>query len=191
MPRLLIVITLLSSCTIDRTIEFSNNEEIAVLRAFQSLPEESMLKIASDDEPGEHLLLCITFRKKEDGTSVFGQKVHFYHTSNQGNYEPSSPGDESTARLNGDAVSSSTGRIFVETILPGDYGSSTDNRHIHTTVTGARPEAYDIHFKQYSSFMSKNFIDDSDQHFLADLKRTEDGSLVAFLTMEIKNWPQN
>ena len=69
----------------------------------------------------------------------------------------------------------------------GDYGSSADNRHIHTTVFGAQPEAYDIHFKQYTGVMGKRFVKNSDQHFLADLKRSADGSLIGFLTIEVKN----
>ena len=76
---------------------------------------------------------------------------------------------------------------YVQTILPGDYGSSADNRHIHTTISDAHPEAYDIHFKQYTGSMGSNFISGSDQHFLADLKQTPDGILVAFVTIEAKN----
>ena len=58
------------------------------------------------------------------------------------------------------------------------------------TVFGAKPEAYDIHFKQYTGKMGKNFISGSDQHFLADLKKDEDEKLIAFLTIEVKN-PEN
>ena len=115
------------------------------------------------------------------------QKIHLYHTSDEGEYEPSNPNDESTARLSGAAVTNSKGQLFVKTILPGDYGSSADNRHIHTTVENAHPEAYDINFKQYSGLMSTNFIEGSDQNFLADLKHTKDSILVAFVTMEVKN----
>ena len=94
------------------------------------------------------------------------------------------------ARISGTAQTDSMGRVFLETILPGDYGSSADNRHIHTTVFGAKPEGYDIHFKQYTSWMGKNFADSSDQHFIADLKRDNNGFLIAFLTIEPKN-PKN
>ncbi len=113
--------------------------------------------------------------------------IHLYHTSAAGEYKPTDPNDESTARLNGTVLTDEKGRVFVQTILPGDYGRSADNRHIHTTVKDARPEAYDIHFKQYTGKMGSRFINRSDQHFLADLKQTKDSLLVAFLTLEVKN----
>jgi len=129
----------------------------------------------------------LTFVNKSGKKQLANQVVKFYHTSTSGNYEPTNLQDESTARLNGSAVTDKKGRIYIETILPGDYGSSKDNRHIHTTVKGAKPEAYDIHFKQYTTAMGKNFAEGNDQFFLADLKMTKDNSLVSFLTIEVKN----
>ncbi len=137
--------------------------------------------------PGERLSLCLTFVSKETGEPFQNQEIKLYHTSAAGEYEPRIANDETTARLNGSAITNADGKIFVQTILPGDYGSSPDNRHIHTTVSGAKPEAYDIHFKQYTGGMGLNFISGSDQHFLADLKHSEDSTLVAFLTIELKN----
>ncbi|MEM7298686.1 MAG: hypothetical protein AAF391_10530 [Bacteroidota bacterium] len=166
------------------TVSEEQNQELEI---FNSLPEIHKLQIAEKNEPGEKLYLCLRIARKDDGTFVPNQEVLLYHTSAKGQYQPINPGDESTARLSGRVVTDPEGRAFIQTILPGDYGSSSDNRHIHTTVFGARPEAYDIHFKQYTGFMGKNFIDDSDQHFLADLKRLEDGALVSFLTIEVKN----
>ncbi len=129
----------------------------------------------------------MTFVNKTDKKKLSNQIVKFYHTSNSGNYEQSDPNDESSARLNGSAITDNKGQIYVETILPGDYGDSDDNRHIHTTVFRAKPEAYDINFKQYITYMGKNFTEGSDQHFLADLRMTKDSTLVCFLTIEVKN----
>lgn len=164
-----------------------NEEEVKDLEYFQSFQLENILRISDEDEPGQQLWLCLTFISKESKEPLANQNIHFYHTSSEGEYQPSNPNDETTARLNGAVLTNNLGQTFIQTILPGDYGSSSDNRHIHTNVEGARPEAYDIHFKQYSGFMSKNFISGSDQHFLADLKQTEDGVLVAFLNIEVKN----
>lgn len=174
------------ACSIDRTIVDLTESEDHTLAGFQQLPAESKLKIADDQEPGERLMLCLTFIDKESKQHLSGQLVQFYHTSSNGTYEPSDANDESTARLSGQALTNEEGQIYVETILPGDYGSSDDNRHIHTTVFGARPEAYDIHFKQYTGYMGNNFIEGSDQHFLANLKKTKENSLVSFLTIEVK-----
>ncbi len=170
----------------DRTIPPLGDEDRKLLQEFQSLPDESRLSIAPDDEPGERLQLAMTFVDKATGQPLLGRHVHFYHASLAGEYEPQVPADESTARLSADAITDAAGRVFVETILPGDYGSSDDNRHIHTTVRNARPEAYDIHFSQYSTFMLRNFVAGSDQHFLATLWQTEDGRLTCFVTVEVK-----
>ena len=35
--------------------------------------------------------------------------------------------------------------------------------------------------------MGRNFISGSDQHFLADLKKDEEETLITFLTIEVKN----
>lgn len=174
-------------CVNDTSIETISLEEKSLLAKFRNLEEQSRLTIVPAQEPGEKLLLCLTFVDKESKRILKGQEVQFYHTSSTGEYEPSDPNDESTARLNGLASTDAFGRIFIKTILPGSYGSGENNRHIHTTVKNARPEAYDIHFKQFTEFMGKNFINGSDQHFMADLKYGPDSTLVTFLTIEAKN----
>lgn len=161
--------------------------ELQTLDAFKNLESKSQVQITTEEEPGQPLWLCLTFVSKESKRPLENQKIHLYHTSTEGEYEPSNSNDESTARLNGTAFTDEKGRIFVKTILPGDYGSSSDNRHIHTTVPHAKPEAYDIGFKQYSGLMAVNFISGSDQHFLAYLKQTTDSTLVTMVTIEVKN----
>ena len=174
------------SCSIDRTIVNVSEKENNTLINFQKLPTKNILKITDENEPGEKLLLCLTFIDKQSKIKLSNQLVKFYHTGTNGNYEQANPNDESTARLNGQSMTNDIGQIYIETILPGDYGSSNDNRHIHTTVFGAKPEAYDIHFKQYTDYMGNNFIEGSDQHFLANLKKTKEDELVSFLTIEVK-----
>lgn len=184
----LVTISLLFfQCSIDRTVPALNTAEKKVLATFQNLPAANQVSITSDKEPGEKLWLCLTLTSKESGEPLSNQSIHLYHTNAAGEYQPSAINDESTARLNGLATTDKMGRVFVQTILPGDYGSSADNRHIHTTIANAHPEAYDIHFKQYTGFMGNNFIEGSDQHFRADLKQTKDGLQVAFVTIEVKN----
>ncbi|WP_218841838.1 dioxygenase family protein [Winogradskyella ursingii] len=175
-------------CSIDRTIQNLSQSEIQVLRTFKNLDNAHKLQISGLNEPGQKLWLCLTFISKETKNPLVYEEISLYHTSSDGEYEQKNPNDESTARLNGTIKTDNKGRIFVQTILPGDYGSSADNRHIHTTVQNAQPVAYDIHFKQYTGQMGKNFINQSDQHFLANLKQTEDETLITFLTLEVKNY---
>ena len=169
-----------------RTIlEISDNER-ATLASFQKMPSKSILKITDENEPGEKLILCLTYIDEESKESLPNQLVKFYHTSTNGNYEQTDPNDESTARLSGQAFTDDKGQIYIETILPGPYGSSDDNRHIHTTVIRAKPKNIDIQFKQYTSYMGDRFIEGSDNHFLADLKLTKEDKLISFLTIEVK-----
>ncbi len=174
-------------CAPDTTMHALTSEEVKTLEAFQQLTTAHRVRISEESEPGQKLWLCLTFVDQSTGAPLSNQAVHLYHTNAEGEYAPTDPDDESSARLNGSAVTNTMGQLFVQTILPGDYGSSSNNRHIHTTVEGARPEFYDIHFSQYAAGMGRNFIEGSDQHFLADLKMGEDSILVTFLTMDIKN----
>lgn len=187
---LLIVFISLCSCGIDRTIINASDHELKTLEYFQQLQNNHTLTITDENEPGTPLLLCLTFVNKFDKAPLKNQLIQLYHTSTDGNYNPVNPNDESTARLSGQVVTNAKGQVFVTTILPGDYGSSTDNRHIHITVFNAKPEAYDINFKQYTGTMGLNFINGSDQHFLADLKKVRANKLVTFLTIEVKK-PNN
>ena len=189
MKRIVILILmslLLTQCAIDRTIPELTQSEIQTLRAFENLNNNNQVRISELSELGQKLWLCLTFISKETRNPLINEEIKLYHTSTIGEYEPTDPKDESTARLNGTVITNEKGQIFVQTILPGDYGSSADNRHIHTTVKNAKPVAYDIHFKQYTGKMGKNFISGSDQHFFADLKQTKDSILVTFLTIEVK-----
>ncbi|NNE29839.1 MAG: hypothetical protein HKN16_09390 [Saprospiraceae bacterium] len=176
----------LIQCSIDRSTQSLSDSELKILNQYKLFKPENNLSISPENEPGQKLALCLTFLDKESKRLLKYQEVLFYHTSNTGEYEPSDPNDESTARLSGEAITDDSGRIFIRTILPGNYGSGENNRHIHTTVKGATPEAYDIHFKQHTGFMGGRFINGSDQHFLADLKYDRDSSLVTILTLEIK-----
>ena len=80
----------------------------------------------------------------ESGIPIPYQGIQIYHADHEGTYDETVPGDETTARINGFVRTDSKGRFMVSTVLPGDYGSTSNNRHIHTTVAGAKPEGYDF-----------------------------------------------
>ena len=177
---------LLVQCSVDKTILPVNQPGLEVLDKFLNFEPNSQVRISSENEPGQPLWLCLSFVSKETKEPLPNQEVKLYHTSSTGEYEPADPNDESTARLNGSVWTNNKGQVFVQTILPGAYGSSPNNKHIHMTVPDAHPEGYDIHFKQYTGRMGRNFISGSDQHFLANLKQHTDSTLVTFLTIEVK-----
>lgn len=174
-------------CSVNRTIIPITKTENITLEEFQKLDNANKLFIASDDEPGEKLMLCLTFIDKASKKALSNQRVSFYHASTDGEYEPSNPNDETTARLSGTTKTDKTGKIFVKTILPGDYGSTENNRHIHTAVYGAHPEPYDIFFNQYARGMAKFMDSGNEQMFFTDVKKTTDNILVCFITLEVKN----
>jgi len=179
---------LFTQCSIDRTIQNLSQSDIQTLRKFENLAARHQVQLSKLTEPGQKLWLGLTVVSKETNQPLINEEIKLYHTSSDGEYNPSDPNDESTARLNGTVLTDDKGHVFVQTILPGDYGSSADNRHIHTTVNSAKPVAYDIHFEQYTGEMSRNFILGSDQHFLANLKQTVDSTLVSFVTITVKNY---
>ncbi len=189
MKRFLLSIGLLCTfaCSSQEEIKKINEEEKAILKEFQSLGEISRLKMAKRGERGQKLILCITFIGKEDKMPVKDQTILLYQTAKDGNYYPKVASDESTARIKAIGVTDDKGRLFIQTILPGCYASSGDNRHIHTKVFGAKPEAYDLHFKQYTNTRMKRFIESKDQFFLVDLKRLKRKNLIGFITIEVKN----
>ncbi|WP_421763282.1 hypothetical protein [Ekhidna sp.] len=176
----------LIACGIDREIPELTTEESETVQEYEPMETLHHVQLSDENEPGEPLILALQFVERSSKEPLTNQKVHFYHADLDGEYRPSVPGDETTARLSGAAITDSLGRILLKTTLPGDYGSSADNRHIHTTVFGAKPEAYDIHFRQYTGWMGRNFIEGSDQHFLSDLKKDESGNLISLLTIEVK-----
>jgi len=179
---------LLSQCSIDRTIPKLSQSEIQNLQAFENLNPKSQLRLSEITEPGQKLWLCLSFISRETKRPLIKEEISLYHTSAKGEYQAKDPNDETSARLSGTVFTDDKGRVFIRTILPGDYGSSADNRHIHTTVKNAKPVAYDIYFKQYTGRMGQNFINGSDQHFLTNLKQLEDSTLITFLTIEVKNY---
>jgi len=108
----LILIFIACSCSIDRTTPELSTEETEVLEEYQA--GNNGLIITAADEPGEKLVLCLTFVNKEDLDFLSKQEVLFYHTDATGEYRPVIPGDESSARLSGSVVTDSVGRIYLE-----------------------------------------------------------------------------
>lgn len=144
------------------------------------------ITLITNEEVGEKMFLCLQFIDRETLKPLKKQKVLFYQTASDGNYYPKVEGDEKTARISGTAFTNNEGKILIETILPGSYSSSGDNRHIHTKVFDAKPSAYDIYFKQYTSKKMKDFIASHDQFLQVDLKKNKKDELVGFLTVTIK-----
>ncbi|MEO1259274.1 MAG: hypothetical protein AAFZ15_10785 [Bacteroidota bacterium] len=182
---LFLSILFVTACQVDRTIPPITEKNDYKIRGYKNLAPRNKLKMAKDEEPGERLVICGKLIWNDDKRPLNNQLIHFYQTDQSGDYQQSNPDDEKTARLRGELITNDLGMFYLETILPGSYGSSDDNRHIHTTVFGANPEAYDLHFKQHTGYLGRKSVARNDQQFLIDLSRKGDGTLVGFVTMEI------
>ncbi|HBY68377.1 MAG TPA: hypothetical protein DEG69_11830, partial [Flavobacteriaceae bacterium] len=110
---LLFTSTLFVQCSIDRTVLVLDKTEFELLQEFKDFDTENQVQISNESEIGQNLWLCLTLVSKENNKPLINQKVDLYHTSSNGEYEPSDPSDESTARLRGSAFTNEKGQLFV------------------------------------------------------------------------------
>lgn len=171
---------------IDRTIHRADDTLLPMFAEYDTLAEAHRLVLAGEDEPGERLFVMGRLVKKEDGAPLAHQTINLYQADDTGSYDETVTGDESTARLNGVVETDSLGRFIISTVLPGDYGSRPNNRHIHTAVTGARPEAYDFYFRQYMNRGLISWAENSDQAMILDLYEMGNGDLITAGDLVVK-----
>lgn len=89
-----------------------------------------VLILAPADEPGQQLMLTGTVVDSQTGEPISNARVHLYHADASGEYQPTDPADESTARLSGTITTDEVGGFAVDTIVPREY-DQPGNRHIH------------------------------------------------------------
>jgi protocatechuate 3,4-dioxygenase beta subunit len=92
--------------------------------------DNSTISLAPADEPGQQLMLFGTVIDSQTGEPIPNTQVYLYHADATGEYNPSDPEDESTARLSGEAITNDAGEFTVDTIVPREY-DQPGNRHIH------------------------------------------------------------
>lgn len=108
------------------------------------------LKLASDDEPGQKLMLRGSVLSSDCRTPLPGTLIEIWQANDEGNYDKKRPGDflESAPpfRLRGMMHTDAKGRYEIQTIIPGaypippgvpgleQYGGLTRARHIHIRV---------------------------------------------------------
>jgi hypothetical protein len=100
----------------------------------------NVLVLAPKDEPGERLIVNFLITDKQTVEPLPNTEVYLYQANTNGEYHPSDPEDESTAKLSGVITSDDSGRFTLSTILPGEY-EEPGNRHIH--IHYARADGYE------------------------------------------------
>lgn len=88
------------------------------------------LSLAPANEPGQRLILFGTVVDSQTGEPIPHTEVYLYHADANGEYQPSDPSDESTAKLSGEIITNDAGEFIVDTIVPREY-DQPGNRHIH------------------------------------------------------------
>jgi catechol 1,2-dioxygenase len=107
-------------------------------------------KLASDDEPGQKLILRGAVYSEDCHTPLPGTLIEIWHADNEGHYDKKRPGDFLEAappfHLRGMLKTDAKGRYEIQTIVPGaypippdmpgleQYGGLTRARHIHIKV---------------------------------------------------------
>lgn len=88
------------------------------------------IRLADADEPGQRLTLFGKIVDAESHEPIPEALVYLYHADANGEYLPTDPNNESTAKLSGEITTDGQGRFQVETIVPREY-DQPGNRHIH------------------------------------------------------------
>lgn len=102
-------------------------------------PETWETRIASDDEPGDRLVVSGRLLAADGESPIAGATVFVFHTDARGYYSEEGM-DESNARLCGLMLTDDQGRFRFETIKPAHYATGGPPAHIHFRIWGQGPE---------------------------------------------------
>lgn len=161
----------------------------------QDLPPWT-IKIVSDQEPGEPLIVSGTIYSPDGKQPLPGITLYVYQTDATGRYSTSG-GDNRSTRIHGVMRTNAQGRYEFRTIKPGSYPNSRNPAHIHAYVSG--PEYPEYWIDEYL-FADDLFIKDDDKrkaggqgtfsHILS-LTRGSDGILRAVRDIRIERCTKN
>lgn len=154
------------------------------------------VKIVSDQEAGEALIVSGTIYSPDGKTPMPGINLYVYQTDLNGRYTTSG-GDNRATRIHGVMRTNAQGRYEFRTIKPGSYPNSRNPAHIHAYVSGP---GYPEYWIDEYLFMDDPFVPDSDKqkakaqgNFAAvlSLTRGSDGILRAVRDIKIERCTRN
>ena len=148
--------------------------------------DSNILLFAPEDEPGDRLIVNFLITDKNSGEPLPNTEVYLYQADTNGEYHPSDPADESTAKLSGVITSDDSGRFIVKTILPGEY-EEPGNRHIH--IHYARAEGYEqaggvILFEDNVNYEVRKWANETGFGFIIDVEEVN-GTLTGNLNLKL------
>ena len=154
------------------------------------------MKIVSEQEPGEPLIVSGTIYSPDGKKPLPGITLYVYQTDATGRYSTSG-GDNRGTRIHGVMRTNAEGRYEFRTIKPGSYPNSRNPAHIHAYVSG--PDYPEYWIDEYL-FADDPFIKDEDKqkggsqgsfsHILS-LTRRSDGILRAVRDIKIERCTRN
>ena len=121
--RLLLVVM---SCT----LAIAGCQSAGIGSATPGIDRAHTIRLADANEPGQRLTLFGRVVDTENNEPIPDALVYLYHADANGEYLPTDPNDESTAKLSGEIITDDKGQFQVETIVPREY-DQPGNKHIH------------------------------------------------------------
>ena len=173
---LLLTIILFAGC--------NNNPQDNISSA--NTDNDNILLLAPVDEPGERLLIDILITDKNTGEPLPKAEVYLYQADTNGEYHPSDPEDESTAKLSGITTSDDSGKFIVNTILPGEY-EEPGNRHIHihyVRAEGYEPTGGVILFEDNVNYEVRKWANETGFGFIINVEEIN-GTLTGNLNLNL------
>jgi len=157
---------------------------------------QSKVKIVSEQEAGEPLIVSGTIYSPDGKKPLPGITLSVYQTDATGRYSTS--GDDNRGnRIHGVMRTNAEGRYEFRTIKPGSYPNSRNPAHIHAYISG--PDYPEYWIDEYL-FTDDPFIKDEDKqkaggqgsfsHILS-LTRGSDGILRAVRDIKIERCSRN
>src|SRR5262245_6259182 len=101
-----------------------------------SSPVSWNVRIASETEPGQPLIVSGTIYSPDGRTPLEGIKLFVYQTDATGVYSSSVNGDHRNTRIHGQMTTNAQGRYEFRTIRPASYPGTKNPAHIHAYVSG-------------------------------------------------------
>ncbi len=154
------------------------------------------IKIVSDQEPGEPLIVAGTIYSPDGKKPLPGITLYVYQTDATGRYSTTG-GDNRGTRIHGVMRTNAEGRYEFRTIKPGSYPNSRNPAHIHAYVSG--PD-YPEYWIDEFLFADDPFIKDEDKRkasgqgnlsHILNLTRGSDGILRAVRDIRIERCTKN
>ena len=159
-------------------------------------PAQWKVKIVSDQEAGEPLIVTGTIYSPDGKQPMPGINLYVYQTDSTGRYTTSG-GDNRATRIHGVVRTNAEGRYEFRTIKPGSYPNSRNPAHIHAYVSGP---GYPEYWIDEYLFADDPFVPDDDKRKAGALgnfspiltvTRASDGILRAVRNIKIERCTNN